>query len=102
MTPGYLEGTAVFVSGDGGAAHRAVVVALAQAGANVAVGGAAADLPAEAALHSIANEIWALGRRSVVVPIKDGDAGEVAAMAQASEELGRIDLILRCDPALQA
>ena len=99
---GYMDGKVAVVFGGGDDAHRGVAVALAQAGADIAVAGLTLDLAAEAALHSISNEIWALGRRSVVVPIKDGDAGEVAAMAQASEELGRIDLILRCDPALQA
>ncbi len=100
---GYLEGRTVFVVGGGTEGQRAVAVALAEAGANVAVGGAAGDLASEVALHSIANEIWALGRRSTVVTIESSDApGLAAAVARAGEELGRADLVVRCDAILEA
>jgi NAD(P)-dependent dehydrogenase (short-subunit alcohol dehydrogenase family) len=95
----YLAGKVVIVIGLGDEAQRAVAVALAQAGADVAVAGSAADLAAEAALHSIANEVWALGRRSLVATLADADAPAfAAALASVTAELGRLDLILRCDP----
>ena len=101
--PGYLEGKAVLVLGSGTVAQRAVALALAGAGANVAVGGGAGDLTAEAALHSIANEIWALGRRSTVVTVEDGDAAAyAAAVARAGEELGAVELVVRCEAVLAA
>lgn len=99
----YLRSKVAVVLGDGGAAHRGVAVALAQAGADVAVGGSAPDLPAQAALHSIANEVWALGRRSAVVVLEGTDAASFAqAVGRASSELGRVDLVVRCEPVLPA
>ena len=53
--PSYLAGKVVFVIGPGGDAHRGVAVALAEAGADIAVGGQKSNLAAEAQLHSIAN-----------------------------------------------
>ena len=92
------------VFGSGGEAHRAVAVALAQAGADVAVAGVTGDdLSAEAALHSIANEIWALGRRSTVVTLAADDAPSFAkAVAGAISELGHAHLIVRADAVLNA
>jgi hypothetical protein len=75
-----------------------VAVALAEAGADIAVGGPKGDLAAEAALHSIANEIWALSRRSTVVMIEDASpTAFAAAMNQVATELGHADLVVRCD-----
>ena len=98
----YLEGNVVLVTGSGSEAHRGVAVALAEAGAEVAIGGIAADLAAEAALHSIANEIWALGKRSTVVTFSDDAPSFAAAIASVQSQLGRADLIVRCDPVLNA
>jgi NAD(P)-dependent dehydrogenase (short-subunit alcohol dehydrogenase family) len=95
---GYLERKAVLVTGAGDEQHRGVAVALAEAGADVAVGGAAGDLAAEAALHSIANEVWALGRQSAVVTFSPDDAAAYeAALRRVRSELGRVDLVVRCD-----
>jgi NAD(P)-dependent dehydrogenase (short-subunit alcohol dehydrogenase family) len=101
---GYLAGKVVLVIGAGNDGHRAVAVALAQAGCDVSIGGSSAGgLAAEAALHSIANEIWALGRRSTVVTLDDGDATSfAAAVTSATKELGRVDLVVRCDAVLNA
>jgi NAD(P)-dependent dehydrogenase (short-subunit alcohol dehydrogenase family) len=101
--PRYLEAKTVFVIGAGDESHRGVAVALAEAGANVAIAGAAEDLSAEAALHSIANEVWALGRRSMVVKLASGNAAVfAAAIVQVQAELGGADLVVRCDPILNA
>ena len=99
----FLEGKVVVVIGGGNDAHRGVAVALAQAGANIAVAGSAADLTAEAALHSIANEIWAIGRRSTVVTLTDNDSSAfAAALSSVTAELGSVDLVVRCDAVLSA
>ena len=102
--PAYLAGKVAVVFGSGGEAHRSVAVALAQAGADVAVAGVTGDdLSAEAALHSIANEIWALGRRSTVVALAADDAPSFAkAVTGAISELGHAHLIVRADPLLNA
>ena len=98
----YLEGKVALVIGGGGEMHRGVAVALAQAGADIAVSGLAPDLAAEAALHSISNEIWALGRRSTVVILTSDDATAFAsAVERLQAELGRADLVVRSDPVLE-
>ena len=95
---GYLEGKVAVVIGGGNDTHRAVAVALAEAGADVAVAGIAKDLSAEAALHSISNELWALNRRSVVVTMALDDTASFAeAVKGAMAQLGRADLVVRCD-----
>jgi meso-butanediol dehydrogenase/(S,S)-butanediol dehydrogenase/diacetyl reductase len=100
---GYMDGKVVIVFGGGSDAHRGVAVALAEAGADIAVAGLTPDLPAEAALHSISNEIWALGRRSTVATLATDDAPSfAAAVERAKAELGRADLVVRADAVLDA
>jgi NAD(P)-dependent dehydrogenase (short-subunit alcohol dehydrogenase family) len=96
--PNPLAGRTVLVIGEGTAAHRGVAVALAEAGARVAVAGPAADQGGEARLHSIANEVWAMGRPAAVFVVDPADAASVAgAVARAMTELGPVALVLRCD-----
>jgi NAD(P)-dependent dehydrogenase (short-subunit alcohol dehydrogenase family) len=98
----YLEGKVAYVIGAGSEAHRGVAVALAEAGADIAVGGKG-GMPDEVPLHSIANEIWAIGRKSAVVPLVEGDAASFAdAVARVKLELGGADLIVHCDAVLSA
>lgn len=100
---GYLEGKVAVVIGAGNDAHRGVAVALAQAGADIAISGVAKDLGAEAALHSISNEIWALNRRSTVVAMpSDNPASFAEALSGAMRELGRADLVVRCEVVANA
>ncbi len=96
-----LDGKVALVLGSGDQSHRDVAIAMAEAGANIAIGGATAgNLTAEAALHSIANQIWSLGRRAVVVT-SDTDLiapfTELLDMARA--ELGSVDLVVQCSEA---
>jgi meso-butanediol dehydrogenase/(S,S)-butanediol dehydrogenase/diacetyl reductase len=99
----YLTGKVAIVFGGGAETHRGVAVALAEAGADIVVAGLPADLSAEAALHSISNEIWALGRKSSVVTLKADDSTAFAeAVSQAKVEMGRADLIVRADAVLDA
>jgi NAD(P)-dependent dehydrogenase (short-subunit alcohol dehydrogenase family) len=96
--PGSLAGKAVVVIGDGSPAHRAIAVAFAESGAGVALAGAP-GMASEVLLHSIANEVWAIGRRGVVVTFTEGDeASYNAALVAAREGLGRVDFIVRCEP----
>ena len=86
------------VVGDGDAAHRKLAMSLAQDGASVAIAGLAPELSAEAALHSIANEVWAIGRRACVVTLASTDDDAVAdAAVRAGAELGAIDLVVHVD-----
>ena len=101
--PSYLAGKVVFVIGPGGDAHRGVAVALAEAGADIAVGGQKSDLAAEAQLHSIANEIWAIGRKSTVVTIEgESSAAFASAVNGVIDTLGATDIIVRCEAVLNA
>jgi NAD(P)-dependent dehydrogenase (short-subunit alcohol dehydrogenase family) len=98
----YLEGKVAYVIGSGSETHRGVAVALAESGADVAIGGKG-GMPDEVPLHSIANEIWAIGRKSTVVPLAETDASSFAgAVARVKSELGRADVIVRCEPVMDA
>lgn len=99
MAPG-LAGKVILVIGGGDESQRSVAIALAQAGAAIAVAGPAPDLAAEAALHSIANELWAMAGRAAVVKLADGsEAALQTALDEARRELGAVDIVLRCQPA---
>jgi NAD(P)-dependent dehydrogenase (short-subunit alcohol dehydrogenase family) len=100
--PGSLAGKAVVVIGDGSPAHRAVAVAFAESGADLAIAGAP-GMASEVLLHSIANEVWAIGPRGIVVTFAEGDATSYdAAIEAARAGLGRIDFIVRCEPPPEA
>jgi 2-deoxy-D-gluconate 3-dehydrogenase len=86
LSPFRLDGQVAFVTGATGGLGAAIVVALAHAGADVAV----ADLPNQrAAADLIVAEVIALGRRAIAVPI---DVTLIAtiedAVATAEERLG--------------
>jgi NAD(P)-dependent dehydrogenase (short-subunit alcohol dehydrogenase family) len=98
-----LTGKVVVVFGPGGDAHRGVALALAQAGADVAVAGVVAEPGEEARLHSIANEIWALGKRSTVATLPSDDAVSfAAAVSSVTDVLGSADLVVRCEAVMNA
>ncbi len=93
----YLRDKVIFVTGSGSPDHRGVCVALAEAGADVVVAGPP-DQDTEVLLNSIANEVWAIGRRGLALGY---DLGETTAFIQALEKarktMGRVDLTLRLD-----
>ena len=98
---GYLESKVVFVIGDGSADHRGVCVALAEAGADIVVAGPGNET--EVLLHSISNEIWALGRRTAVAAYDTASSAAFAeAVAKAAGELGRVDMVVKCEAVLKA
>ncbi len=101
---GSLDGKVALVVGSGDEPHRFVAVALAEAGADIAVSGATVgSLAAEAALHSIANEVWALGRRSAVVTSDPDPVAPFAdVLGMARTELGRADLVVQSQGVIAA
>jgi NAD(P)-dependent dehydrogenase (short-subunit alcohol dehydrogenase family) len=99
---GYLSGKVIVVVGSGDPNQRAVATALAEAGADVVIAGPAAEA-AQVLLHSISNEVWAIGRRSLVIGYDASSPVEHArALGQTRNELGRVDLVVRCEAVLSA
>jgi NAD(P)-dependent dehydrogenase (short-subunit alcohol dehydrogenase family) len=74
---------------------RAIAVGLAEAGADVAIASLTPDKQAEFAINSALNELWAIGRKGVALPIDASDAAQVTdAVAKAEAELGALDCIV--------
>jgi NAD(P)-dependent dehydrogenase (short-subunit alcohol dehydrogenase family) len=110
---GGLAGRSALVLGVERPAGRRAAVALAEAGADVAVVTLSPDTQAEFAANSTANEFWAIGRKGVVLT-SDGHEGTVLdAINKAAAELGPISILvwhathsipkvagLRSDPAI--
>ncbi|MBI5287699.1 MAG: SDR family NAD(P)-dependent oxidoreductase [Chloroflexi bacterium] len=108
-----LTGRNALVLGVERPAGRKAAIALAEAGADVAVVTLTEETPAEFAANSTANEFWALGRKGMALTT-DGREGTVAeAIADATAELGPISILvwhathsiakitgLRSDPAV--
>src|SRR5262245_45389417 len=85
-----LDGRAAIVTGASRGLGRAMAVALAEAGADVAV--AARSKPD---LEETARQIDGLGRRSVVIPTDVAVYAEVESLvARASDTLGRLDVLV--------
>ncbi len=86
-----LEGRAAVVTGIGPGIGRAVALALAREGADVALGART-----EATLKEVANEVEALGRRAVWHPtnIADNEACQDLAKA-ANDAFGKIDILVQ-------
>lgn len=86
MAGAALAGRAVAVIGGGDAHHRAVAVAAAEAGASLALA-TFNPLPAqEYAVHSIANEVWAIGREHLVEVMDASEPAAVGAFAAKAWE----------------
>ena len=66
MTEGALAGKRVFVVGGETALGRAVLIGLAEAGADIAIASLTAAPKAEFAINTPLNALWAPGRRGVV------------------------------------
>ncbi|GII75109.1 2-deoxy-D-gluconate 3-dehydrogenase [Sphaerisporangium rufum] len=85
-----LSGRNAFVTGASRGIGRAIALAYAEAGADVALVARSADTLAE-----VAAEVEARGRRAVVIPcdLTDRDACE-AAVRRAAEELGHLNVVV--------
>lgn len=85
-----LTGKTAIVTGGGTGLGRAIVGALAGAGANVVVAG-----PAGTPIEAVAREVDAAGRRAIVVPTDVRDrAGVDAMVARAVDAFGGVDILV--------
>jgi meso-butanediol dehydrogenase/(S,S)-butanediol dehydrogenase/diacetyl reductase len=88
--PGDLAGHVALVTGAGQGIGRATALALARAGADVAVN----DLNPDAT-DRVAGEVRALGRKSLSIPADVARVPEIERMvASATEGLGRLDVLV--------
>lgn len=110
---GVLAGRNALVLGVERPAGRRAAVALAEAGADVAVVTLSPDTRAEFAANSTANEFWALGRKGLALTSDGREASVWQAIDAAAKELGPISILvwhaphsvpqiagLRSDPAI--
>lgn len=89
-----LTGRRVFVIGGEMSLGRAIVVGLAEAGADVAIASLTPDTQAEFAINSALNELWALDRNGVALAIDASDAEMLRrALEEAESELGGLDVV---------
>ena len=85
-----LTGKTAFVTGASRGIGRAIAVALAQAGADVALVARTAE-----GLADTADDILAAGRKAIVIPADVTDQEAVAgAVATAIERLGHVDIVV--------
>jgi len=90
-----LQGKAALVIGASNAIGRAAAVALAEAGADVAVATSTRSQREEVAANSCANEVWALNRKGFAQAIDAASEEDVEALVQrAVSELGRLDILV--------
>ena len=95
MSESVLTGKKVLVIGGETALGRAVLIGLAEAGADVAIASLVADTKAEFAINSALNELWALGRKGIALAIDASDAEQLrGALENAERELGTINLVV--------
>ncbi len=93
--PFLLKGRAALVVGAGDPLGRASAVALAEAGADVAVASLRAGPQEVVRVNSVANEIWSLGRGNVAITLDATDQNSIdSAIARTTSELGRLDILV--------
>jgi len=90
-----LTGKVALVVGAETADGRKLAIALAEAGADVAVTGGGPQPGEEVRLHSWAKEIWSLGRRGFEPPIDSSGPAQLEALKRrVITELGRLDILV--------
>ncbi len=95
MSESDLQGKTVLVVGGETELGRAILIGLAEAGADVAIASLTSDTKAEFAINSALNEVWALGRKGLALAIDASDAEMLRrGVEQAESELGAIDLVV--------
>jgi NAD(P)-dependent dehydrogenase (short-subunit alcohol dehydrogenase family) len=89
-----LLGRIVAIIGQGSAVDRALAVACAEAGADLALATVARTREQEFEMNSIANEAWSLDRDQFVTPLDSADAPSVQAFAEQTwDRYGRCDVV---------
>lgn len=90
VSPYRLDGQVAFVTGATGGLGTAIVIALARAGADVAI----ADLPAcRATAEALATDVIGLGRRALAVPLDVTSVASIQdAVATAEDHLGPLEV----------
>ncbi|MBE7520364.1 MAG: SDR family NAD(P)-dependent oxidoreductase [Thermoflexaceae bacterium] len=90
-----MAGKVVALIGTGSELDRAIAVACAEAGANIALGTVDRSQEQDFGVNSIANELWAIGREHFVRVMDATEATEVASFADETwDRLGRCDALL--------
>jgi NAD(P)-dependent dehydrogenase (short-subunit alcohol dehydrogenase family) len=90
-----FEGKVVALVGRGGPLDRALAVALAERGADIALGTCERLPQQEFAVASIANEVWAIGRAQFSTVMDSANELDVSAFARdVVTRLGRCDALL--------
>ncbi|MCZ2110728.1 MAG: hypothetical protein LC118_14370 [Dehalococcoidia bacterium] len=94
-----LANSAAALIAHGSDFDRAIAVALAEAGADVAIATESPEQSQEFATASIANEIWAIGREQFSYVLEAASADEVGAYArEVVARLGRCDALIVVEP----
>jgi NAD(P)-dependent dehydrogenase (short-subunit alcohol dehydrogenase family) len=95
-----LEGLVVALIGRGSEGDRALVIACAEAGADIALATQERTREQEFAVNSIANEAWTIGRRQFARVMDATDPAAVAAFAdEVCDRLGRCDALIAAHDA---
>jgi len=95
VNDGDLAGKRVLVVGGETELGRAIGIGLAEAGVDVAIASLTPDTDAEFAINSALNELWALDRNGVALPIEASDADALrGALEQAESEIGALHLVV--------
>jgi len=90
-----LKGRVVAIVGGGSGRDRAIAVALAEAGADIAIATERPVKEQEFATASIANEVWAIGREQFSAVIDARDDGQLSSfLAEVCTRLGRLDAVV--------
>ena len=98
-----LSGRTALVIGAQRPLGRAIAVALADGGVDVAVAGVSAEPRENFLVHSVANELWALERRSIALTLDVRDPASVEAVVQQIDsEWGRLDILVVAQDRLLA